>query len=101
LRSSRGSKSASILTLPEKNKIELVKDYISQLPNADQKDPPEENRIEIEKPLKSDAELNNMASLINSLQLPEAEIDIFTGNPLDFWFFMATFTWYLLTNNVF
>jgi len=62
LRSSRGSKSASILTLPEKNKIELVKDYISQLPNADQKDPPEENRIEIEKPLKSDAELNNMAT---------------------------------------
>jgi len=34
--SSCESKIASILTLlPEKNKIELVIDYISQLPNAD------------------------------------------------------------------
>jgi len=63
LRSSRGSKTASISTpLPEKNKTELVKDYISQLPNAGQKDPPKENRIEMEKPLRSDAELNNMTS---------------------------------------
>ena len=32
-----------------------------------------------------------MTSLIQTLQLPELEIDMFRGNPLDFWFFMTFF----------
>lgn len=32
-----------------------------------------------------------MASLIQTLQLPEVEIDVFSGISLDFWFFMTSF----------
>ena len=91
-RCSQASKS-SISSVSSSKKDEMVRHYVKELPDeVESKNEKKQNIIvALPEDVPADTQGATVSKLIDSLQLPDIKIEVFDGNPLDFWFFMASF----------